>query len=120
MSSVITPSIKDKVWKSYTEKPSSKSELKNIFLGNNPTDSYSKINIKLKKHLDTECKKKSASPKRKSASPKRKSASPKRKSGSPKRKSLLPVSLVSSKKKSESPKRKSLLPKKMTVSIRKK
>ena len=113
MSSVITPSIKDKVWKSYTEKPSSKSELKNIFLGNNPTDSYSKINIKLKKHLDTECKKKSASPKRKSASPKRKS-------GSPKRKSLLPVSLVSSKKKSESPKRKSLLPKKMTVSIRKK
>ena len=50
----ITPKIKDKVWKDFAKKSSSKSDLKNIFMGNNPTDAYGKIKTKLKKDLDRE------------------------------------------------------------------
>ena len=50
----ITPQIKDKVWKSYTQKSSSKSELKNIFLGTKPTEAYSKIKLQLKNELNKE------------------------------------------------------------------
>ena len=50
----ITPKIKDKVWTDFAKKSSSKSDLKNIFMGANPTDAYGKIKSKLKKELDKE------------------------------------------------------------------
>ena len=48
----ITPKIKNDVWKTYTSKQSSQAELKNIFLGEKPTESYIRIKEKLKKELD--------------------------------------------------------------------
>ena len=50
----ITTKLKDKVWKDYTKKTASKNELKQMFLGKNPTDAYKKISIKLKKKIDEE------------------------------------------------------------------
>ena len=44
----ITPKIKDKVWKDFTKNTSSKNALKQIFLGENPGQSYKKISDKLK------------------------------------------------------------------------
>jgi hypothetical protein len=52
----ITPKIKDKVWKDFTKNSSSKSALKQIFLGDNPTKSYKKISDRLKTKLNTEVK----------------------------------------------------------------
>ena len=48
----ITPKIKNDVWKTYTSKSSSQAELKKIFLGDKPTESYNKIKEKLKKELN--------------------------------------------------------------------
>ena len=71
----ITTKIKDKVWKDYTKNSTSKSELKNIFLGNNPTDAYKRISSKLKSKLSSASKSPSKSPKRKSLRPSRLSLS---------------------------------------------
>ena len=48
----ITSRIKNEVWSTFTSKPSSHADLKNIFLGDEPTQSYIKIKDKLKKELD--------------------------------------------------------------------
>jgi hypothetical protein len=52
MATKITTKVKDKVWKDYTKNSKSKNELKQMFLGLNPTDAYKKISIKLKKKID--------------------------------------------------------------------
>ena len=113
----MSPSTKDKakVWEVYSSKPSSKSELKNVFLGTNPTESYKKVTNKLTKDLNRSAAKGEVLPKTKSKkSPKRNSLSPKRKSksSSPKRSSLSPKR----KSKSSSPKRGSLSPKRKSKS----
>ena len=67
----LTSKIKDKIWKDFTKNSSSKDELKQIFLGVNPGQSYKKISDKLKTKLNTEVKNISInSPKRKSVRPK--------------------------------------------------
>jgi len=119
MSTKITPKVKNKVWQDYTKNSNSKNELKQMFLGMNPTNAYKKISLKLKKKLDEV--KVSSSPLRKTlrprikkpknsssspssplshskgekktkriTSPKRKKNSPKRKKNSPKRKKNSP------------------------------
>ena len=77
MASKITPQIKNKVWKDYTKDSKAKNELKQMFLGTNPTDAYKKISIKLKKKLDKV--KTNESPNRKTLKPKRSNKSPSRK-----------------------------------------
>ena len=69
MSTKITPKVKNKVWQDYTKNPSSKTELKQMFLGMNPTNAYKKISSKLKKKLDQV--KVSSSPIRKTLRPKK-------------------------------------------------
>lgn len=85
MSTKITPKVKNKVWQDYTKNSNSKNELKQMFLGTNPTSAYKKISLKLKKKLDNV--KTSSSPSRKTLRPKipKKSLSPFRKSKSLKR-----------------------------------
>ena len=61
----ITPKIKDKVWKDFTKKSSSKNALKQIFLGENPGQSYKKISDKLRIKLTSVMKTKSVSPSKK-------------------------------------------------------
>ena len=68
MSTKITPKVKNNVWQDYTKNSNSKNELKQIFLGMNPTNSYRKISLKLKKKLDQV--KVSSSPPRKTLRPK--------------------------------------------------
>ena len=100
MSTKITPEIKNKVWQDYTKSSKSKNELKQMFLGMNPTNAYKKISLKLKKKLNEV--KTSSSPVRKTLRPKKlskgstSSISPKR-TRSPKR--------TSSPKRTRSPKR---------------
>ena len=118
-----TPQVKDKAWKEYSKKSTAKNELKNIFLGNKPTETYSRIKDKIKKELTKVDKKKTLkptlikSPKRKVKSPKRKvkspkrTISPKRKVKSPKRKVKSPKRKVKSPKKIKSPKKKVKSPK---------
>lgn len=50
----ISNKVKESVWQNYTSKPSSKVELKKIFLSDNPGDAYNKIKDKIKKELDKE------------------------------------------------------------------
>ena len=93
MSETLTVSnkIKSKVWDEYTKKPSTKSELKSIFLSKNPTDAYKKVSDKLKKQLDKESvssKKSSKNSPKRSLKPDSPRKSPK---NSPKR-SLKPLS----------------------------
>ena len=61
MSVNVSPQIKNKIWKEYTDDKKSKDELKQMFLGNSPTLAYKKISTKLKKKLDKESVKKSPS-----------------------------------------------------------
>ena len=68
MSTKITPKVKNKVWQDYTKNSNSKNELKQMFLGMNPTNAYRKISLKLKKKLDQV--KVSSSPLRKTLRPK--------------------------------------------------
>ena len=68
MSTKITPKVKNKVWQDYTKNSNSKNELKQMFLGMNPTNAYKKISLKLKKKLDQV--KVSSSPVRKTLRPK--------------------------------------------------
>ena len=68
MSTKITPKVKNKVWQDYTKNSNSKNELKQMFLGMNPTNAYKKISLKLKKKLDQV--KASSSPLRKTLRPK--------------------------------------------------
>jgi hypothetical protein len=68
MSTKITPKVKNKVWQDYTKNYNSKNELKQMFLGMNPTNAYEKISLKLKKKLDQV--KASSSPRRKTIRPK--------------------------------------------------
>jgi len=80
MSTKITPKVKNKVWQDYTKNSNSKNELKQMFLGMNPTNAYKKISLKLKKKLDQV--KASSSPLRKTLRPKiptKSSSSPSRK-----------------------------------------
>ena len=108
----ITTQVKDKVWKDYTKKSNSKSELKSMFLGNNPGEAYKKISVKLKKKLDEETNKKSLRPTRKtktSSSPKK---SPKKTKSSPKRIKNSPKRTISPKRSPKrSPKKKTISPK---------
>ena len=67
MSTKITPKVKNKVWQDYTKNSNSKNELKQMFLGMNPTNAYKKISLKLKKKLDQV---KVSSPVRKTLRPK--------------------------------------------------
>ena len=109
MSTKITPKVKNKVWQDYTKNSNSKKELKQIFLGINPTNAYKKISLKLKKKLDEV--KTNSSPVRKTLRPKipkiksplRKSKSKLSKSSttSPKRKTTKSIRVLSPK----SPKR---------------
>ena len=78
MSTKITPKVKNKVWQDYTKNSNSKNELKQMFLGMNPTNAYRKISLKLKKKLDQV--KVSSSPVRKTLRPKKSNTSPSRKS----------------------------------------
>ena len=73
MTSQFTPAVKDKVWHEYAKTNNAKKELKNIFLGNKPTETYYKINEKLKKEL---IKHKNLSTKTKSQSKKKNVNSP--------------------------------------------
>ena len=50
----ISNKVKETVWQNYTSKPSSKVELKKIFLSENPGEAYNKIKDKIKKELDKE------------------------------------------------------------------
>ena len=50
----ISNKVKETVWQNYTSKPSSKVELKKIFLSDNPGEAYNKIKDKIKKELDKE------------------------------------------------------------------
>ena len=68
----ITHKIKDKIWKDYTKNIKSKDELKQMFMGANPTSAYKKISDKLKKQINKE----TNSPSRKVKSPSRKVKSP--------------------------------------------
>ena len=52
MSTKITPKVKNQVWQDYTKNSNSKNELKQMFLGKDPTNAYKKISLKLKKKLD--------------------------------------------------------------------
>ena len=70
MASKISSKIKNKVWKDYTKNAQSKNELKQMFLGINPTEAYQKISLKLKKKLDEA--KTNASPKRTTLKPTKK------------------------------------------------
>ena len=79
MSTKITPEVKNKVWQDYTKNSNSKNELKQMFLGMNPTNAYRKISLKLKKKLNQV--KTSSSPVRKTLRPK----IPKKISSGPKR-----------------------------------
>ena len=140
----LTSKIKDKIWKDFTKNSSSKDELKQIFLGVNPGESYKKISDKLKTKLNTEVKNISInSPKRKSIRPKILNIiktdknvkkltigqgckghptlvihnSPKRKISSPKRKIASPKRKIASpKRKIASPKRKISSPKRKIAS----
>ena len=80
MSTKITPKVKNKVWQDYTKNSNSKNELKQMFLGMNPTNAYKKISLKLKKKLD-QVKASSSSPLRKTLRPK----IPKKSTSSPSR-----------------------------------
>lgn len=68
MSTKITHKVKNQVWEDYTKNSNSKKELKQMFLGMNPTSAYKKISLKLKKKLDEA--KVSSSPLRKTLRPK--------------------------------------------------
>ena len=113
MSTKITPKVKNKVWQDYTKNSNSKNELKQMFLGMNPTNAYKKISLKLKKKLDEV--KVSSSPLRKTLRPRIKK--PKNSSSSP----SSPLShskgatktkrITSPKRKKNSPKRKKNSPK---------
>lgn len=110
----LTTKLKDQVWKDYTKNSKSKTELKNIFLGNNPTDAYKKISTKLKNKLTSASKSPSKSllkyPKRKSLKPSKPSTSiiPFSAFGSPSKSPRLirhKSSKLSPKRKTRSPKR---------------
>ena len=113
MSTKITPKVKNNVWQDYTKNSNSKNELKQMFLGMNPTNAYKKISLKLKKKLDEV--KVSSSPLRKTLRPRIKK--PKNSSSSP----SSPLShskgatktkrITSPKRKKNSPKRKKNSPK---------
>ena len=103
MSTKITPKVKNKVWQDYTKNSNSKNELKQMFLGMNPTNAYRKISLKLKKKLDEV--KVSSSPLRKTLRPK----IPKIKSS--KKSSLGPNGPKKSSQKRNSPKRRISSPK---------
>ena len=81
MSTKITPKVKNKVWQDYTKNSNSKNELKQMFLGMNPTNAYKKISLKLKNRLNQE--RLTSSPLRKSLKPRKKSSSPTRKLSKP-------------------------------------
>ena len=117
----ITNKLKDKIWKDYTRKTTSKNELKQMFLGANPTSAYQKISVKLKKKINDETSRKSPkrstkstrspkrstkstrSPKRSTRSPKRSTRSPKRSTRSPKRSTRSPKRSTRSPKRSKNP-----------------
>ena len=73
-----SPKTKTEAWKKTMQSPSAKSEVKNVFLGSKPTESYKKVANKLSSELLKASR--SSSPKRKPSrlSPKRKSSSPRR------------------------------------------
>jgi hypothetical protein len=52
MPTTVSTHVKNQVWSDFTKRPSSKNELKKMFLGTNPTQAYKKISEKLKKNLD--------------------------------------------------------------------
>ena len=110
----ITNKLKDKIWKDYTKKTTSKNELKQMFLGANPTSAYQKISVKLKKKINDETSRRS--PKRSTKSPKRSTRSPKRSTKStrsPKRSTRSPKRSTRS---TRSPKRSTRSPKRSTRS----
>ena len=47
----ITTKAKNTAWENFTKSPSSKQELKQVFMSSNPGDAYNKISSKLKKQL---------------------------------------------------------------------
>ena len=110
MSTKITPKVKNKVWQDYTKNSNSKNELKQMFLGMNPTNAYKKISLKLKKKLDEV--KVSSSPLRKTLRPKIKK--PKNSSSSPSgpsRETTKTKRITGPKRKKNSPKRRIISPK---------
>ena len=50
----ISNKVKETVWNNYTKNPSSKNELKSIFLSNKPGDAYNRIKQKISKQLAKE------------------------------------------------------------------
>jgi len=51
-SSGVSNKVKDKVWKDYTKKTSAKSQLKQMFMGQDPGKAYKKISSKLRTDIE--------------------------------------------------------------------